>query len=112
MDIPEPRPDGPAFNDSPHLMAVIAPDGVLKVVNAAWERILGYRAAELIGRNLLRLVDDPDRAMARRLLNSSSDDAVGLAFRCKDVTDQRRLEVTQSLRLYDLHAEAAKQKKT
>jgi len=132
--------DAVTFNSSPHLMAIVAGDGMLKVVNAAWENLLGYRSGELVGRKLLRLVDDADRATVLKLINSSRDTAaapaIELAFRCKDgsyrafqwesrrvageqsifitgkdVTDQRKLEVTQSLKIYELYAEAARRKK-
>lgn len=137
MDIPDRRVSGPAFNDSPHLMAAITPDGVLTVVNAAWERALGYRLDELAGRKLARLVDDADRATMRKLINARADGLIELALRCKDgsyrafewegrrvageqtifitgkdVTDRRKLEVTQSLRLYELHAEQVRRRKT
>lgn len=137
MDIPDRRVSGSAFNDSPHLMAAITPDGVLTVVNAAWERALGYRLDELAGRKLARLVDDADRATVRKLINARADGLIELALRCKDgsyrafewegrrvageqtifitgkdVTDRRKLEVTQSLRMYELHAEQARRRKT
>jgi len=137
MDIPDRRMGGAAFNDSPHLMAVITPDGVLTVVNAAWERALGYRMDELAGRKLARLVDDADRATVRKLINARADGLIELALRCKDgsyrafewegrrvagepaifitgkdVTDRRKLEVTQGLRQYELYAEQARRRKT
>jgi PAS domain S-box-containing protein len=140
MEIPDRRVSGREFDDSPQLMAVVAFDGILKVVNAAWVKTLGYRMDELVGRKLLRLVDDPDRASALKLINSRLDAAgarpIELALRCKDgtyrafqwesrrvageqtifitgrdVTDQRRLEVTQNLKMYELYALAAKKRK-
>jgi PAS domain S-box-containing protein len=140
MEILDPRMSSREFNDSPQLMAVVAFDGVLKVVNAAWEKTLGYRMDELVGRKLPRLVDDPDRATALKLINSRPGAAdarpIELALRCKDgtyrafvwesrrvageqtifitgrdVTDQRKLEVTQNLKMYELYAQAAKKNK-
>jgi PAS domain S-box-containing protein len=132
--------DAVTFNSSPHLMAVVATDGMLKIVNAAWEKLLGYHPDELVGRKLLRLVDDTDRASVLKLIHSRQDAAaarpIEIALRCKDgtyrafqwesrrvagepasfitgkdVTDQRKLEVTQSLKIYELYAEAARTRK-
>lgn len=141
MENPERRIGSREFDDSPHLMAVVSHDGVLKVVNAAWSRTLGYRADELVGRKLLRLVDDPDRSSVLRLTNSrievTAASPIEIALHCKDgsyraflwesrrvagepatfitgkdITDRRKLEVTQSLKVYELYAaEAARRKK-
>jgi hypothetical protein len=83
------------------------------------------------------LVDDVDRATVRKLINARADGLIELALRCKDgsyrafewegrrvageptifitgkdVTDRRKLEVTQSLRMYELYAEQARRRKT
>jgi len=58
-----------SFHESPDLLAVVTSEGVLKVVNAAWEKALGYRAEELIGRPFFKLVDDNDRVTAIKLVN-------------------------------------------
>jgi len=137
MDIPDRRVAHPEFDDSPNLMAVVTFDGVLQVVNAAWVKTLGYRADELVGRNLLRLVDDDDRATARKLLSPKPERSgkIDLSLRCKDgsyrgfewerrrvpseeanfivgkdVTERRQLEVSQCLRMYELFAAARKKK--
>lgn len=139
METTERRMDAVTFNSSPNLMAVVATDGMLKVVNAAWEKLLGYRSDELVGRKLLRLVDDTDRATVLKLINVRMEagarpielnlrarDGTYRAFEWearrvageqtifitgKDVTDRRKLEVTQNLKVYELYAEAAKQRK-
>jgi PAS domain S-box-containing protein len=140
METPERRIGNREFDDSPHLMAVVSHDGILKVVNAAWSRTLGYRSDELIGRKLLKLVDDPDRSSVLRLTNArlevTAASPIEIALHCKDgsyrafkwesrrvageqsifitgkdVTDQRKLEVTQSLKIYELYAEAARKRK-
>jgi PAS domain S-box-containing protein len=137
MENPDRQVTSKEFNDSPLLMAVVTPEGVVKLVNAAWEKTLGYRVDELVGRNLLRLADDADWAIARRVLNPRPDApkgaAIDLSLKCKDgsyrgfewesrrvaaedtvfivgkdVTDRRRLEVSQSLRMYELYAGARK----
>lgn len=135
------RPVTPSdFDRSPNLMAIATFDGVLNEVNAAWERVLGYRADELVGRNLLRLMDDADWPTARRLLGPKAQGrgAIDLSLKHKDgsyrgfewerrrlpgaeavfivgrdVTDRRKLEVSQSLRMYELYAAArrAREKK-
>jgi len=141
MEVTDRRLNSRAFDESPHLMAVVAFDGVLKVVNAAWERALGYRADELVGRALVRLVDDTDRATALRLINpraaAGDPGPLELALRCKDgtyrdfewerrrvaaeqsifivgkdVTDRKKLEVTDKLKMYELYAQAAKMRKS
>ncbi|MEO8717084.1 MAG: PAS domain S-box protein [Burkholderiales bacterium] len=139
METTDRRMDAATFNSSPHLMAVVASDSMLKVVNAAWEKLLGYRSDEIVGRKLLRLVDDTDRATVLKLINSRMDAGarpIELNLRCKDgtyrafewearrvageqtmfitgkdVTDKRKLEVTQNLKVYELYAEAARQRK-
>lgn len=137
MDRRERRQNGPGFNQSPHLLGVVDFGGTLKVVNASWERALGYPASEMVGRPLARFVDDGDRAIVLKLTNPrllESDRApIELALRCKDgsfraflwerrrvaaepsmfitgkdITEQKKMEVTDSLRLYDLYAQARK----
>jgi PAS domain S-box-containing protein len=134
MDFPDRRMARPEFDDSPNLMALVRLDGVFNVVNVAWEKTLGYRADELVGRNLLRLVDDADRDTARRLLSPRPQagkldlslkhkDGSSRGFEWerrhvpgeeanfivgKDVTERRRLEVSVSLRMYELYAAARK----
>src|SRR5829696_5277194 len=53
------------FENSGDLMHVAAPGGVLKVVNPAWERVLGWPEAELVGRSIMELIH-PDDAPAVR----------------------------------------------
>lgn len=48
-----------AFVHAPIAVAVCEPDGVVTRVNDAVTRLLGYPAAELVGRDLFRLVDGP-----------------------------------------------------
>ena len=88
METPDRRIGSREFDDSPHLMAVVSHDGILKVVNAAWSRTLGYRSDELIGRKLLKLVDDPDRSSVLRLTNSrlevTAASPIEIALHCKD----------------------------
>jgi len=128
-----------SFNDSPDLLAVVTADGVLKVVNAAWERTLGYRLDELIGRPFFKVVDDHDRVTALKLVNprlaTVGSPVLELALRCKDlsyksflwnrryivaeqavfitgrdITERKKLETTQNLRLYEAYAQDKKTK--
>jgi PAS domain S-box-containing protein len=125
------------FQDSPDLLAVVTAEGVLKVVNAAWERTLGYRVDELVGRPFFRLVDDNDRVTAHQIVNpklaTPGSPALELALRCKDlsyrsflwnrryivaeqavfitgrdITERKKMETTQNLRLYQSYADARK----
>jgi PAS domain S-box-containing protein len=138
---PDRRQSSQAFHQSPFLLGVVDFGGTLKVVNASWERVLGYPANEMVGRPLAKFVDGGDRAVVLKLLNPrilESDPApIELAIRCKngsyraflwerrrvaaepsmfitgkDITEKKRIEVTDSLRLYDLYAQARKGKAT
>ena len=79
-----------SFHESPDLLAVVTAEGVLKVVNAAWEKALGYRAEELIGRPFFKLVDDHDRVTAIKLVNPRlaipGSPVIELPLRCKDLS--------------------------
>jgi PAS domain S-box-containing protein len=128
-----------AFDQSPDLLAVVTFDGVFKVVNQSWSRTLGYRAEELVGHHLTHFLDDQDRAKALRLINPRLLDTdpgpFEIALRCKDrsyrafnwgrrrvateeamfisgkdITQQKFLETTDNLRLYELMAAASRQK--
>lgn len=129
------------FQDSPDLLGVVTPEGVLKIVNAAWQKALGYRADELVGRPFFKLVDDHDRVTAHRLVNPrlamAGAEVLELALRCKDlsyrsflwnrrymvaeqaifitgrdITERKKMETTQNLRLYELYAQDKKAKES
>jgi PAS domain S-box-containing protein len=133
------RKNNDAFQNSPHLLAVVAFDSTLKVVNEAWIRGLGYRQEELVGYHLYRLVDDQDRAMVLRLINprliGRDPGPFELSLRCKDrsyrafewerrrvaaedtvfivgkdITEKKKIETTGSLQLYELEAHERKMK--
>jgi PAS domain S-box-containing protein len=137
VDTPDRRQQGQAFNDSPFLLGMVDLSGVLKVVNASWEKALGYRPDEMVGRPLSKFADDGDRAIVLKLLNprilEKEPGPIELALRCKDgsyraflwdrrrvvgeqsmfitgkdITEKKKLEITQSLRDYDLFAAARK----
>lgn len=126
-----------SFHESPDLLAVITSEGVLKVVNFAWVKALGYSQEELVGRPFFKLVDDHDRVTALKLINprlaAPGSPTLELALRCKDllyrsflwnrryiaaeqtifltgrdITERKKMETTQNLRLYELYAQDKK----
>jgi PAS domain S-box-containing protein len=126
-----------SFHESPDLLAVVTSEGVLKVVNYSWEKALGYRLDELIGRAFFKLADDHDRATALKLVNprlaAAGSEVMELALRCKDlsyrsflwnrrymaaeqavfisgrdITERKKMETTQNLRLYAQYAQGKK----
>jgi PAS domain S-box-containing protein len=53
------------FENSGDLMHVAAPGGILKLVNPAWERVLGWPEDELIGRFIGELIHPEDLPAVR-----------------------------------------------
>ncbi len=51
------------------LLAIASGDGVLRSVNPAWERLLGYAESEILGLRLLDLVIPEDRPEAEQTIN-------------------------------------------
>jgi two-component system, NtrC family, sensor kinase len=131
MDQPELTPNSPAFHQSPNLLGVVTFDGTLKIINVAWEKVLGYPLNVLIGRKLSALADDGDRATVLRLVNprlaAGEHVLIELSFKCsngvyrafvwerrpvateqtmfiagRDITEKKKIETTNSLKLYDL----------
>jgi diguanylate cyclase (GGDEF)-like protein/PAS domain S-box-containing protein len=49
------------------LCCVLTQEGVFEWVNPAWERVLGWRADELVGRNAYELIHPDDAARSREL---------------------------------------------
>jgi len=76
------------FNSSSDLMSIAGFDGRLRLVTQAWERVLGYSAAELIGSSPLDLIHPDDRTSAEaasaRLRAGSRVTAHEVRVRCKD----------------------------
>ncbi|MBD2210365.1 PAS domain-containing sensor histidine kinase [Nostoc linckia FACHB-104] len=52
------------FHLSPDLFCIIAADGCYQKVNSAWEQMLGWKSADLIGHSWLELVHPDDIAIA------------------------------------------------
>lgn len=133
------RKNNDAFQHSPLLLAVVALDSTLRVVNEAWSRGLGYRSEELVGQHLFKLVDSQDRAMVLRLINprliGRDPGPFELSLRCKDrsyrafewerrrmagddtvfisgkdITEKKKIETTGSLQRHELEAQERKMK--
>ena len=52
------------FTSSPDMLSIVGYDGYRKMVNPAWERILGFTAEELKAAPLFEFIHPDDRAMA------------------------------------------------
>jgi PAS domain S-box-containing protein len=63
-----------AWRNAQDLLVVVTPDGVLRAVNPAWTRILGWPAEAVVGQNLLDLVHPEDAAATREALAHAADD--------------------------------------
>ena len=50
--------------DSPYLRALVTPDLKLRNCNLAWEKVLGYPREMLLGKSLVRLIDQNEHAAA------------------------------------------------
>lgn len=128
-----------SFHESADLLGVVTSEGVLKVVNVAWAKALGFHQDELVGRPFFKLVDDNDRATALRLINPRlaipGAPVIELPLRCKDlsyrsflwnrryipseqtifltgrdITEQKKMETTQNLLMYQAYAGGKKPK--
>ena len=78
------------FNLSLDLLSVIGRDGVFLRVNPAWERALGFSAAELIGTSCFDLIHPDDiartRALGERTARGEGISGFENRYRCKDGT--------------------------
>jgi PAS domain S-box-containing protein len=118
------------FSDpSPFLLGIVAFDLKLKVVNPAWEKFLGYAREELLDRPLSKFVNNAEHMILLALVNprtvAGNAGPVEFSLRCKDgtyrgyvwerrpipaeqamfisgkdITDQKRMEVTANLHAY------------
>ncbi len=61
------------LDSSQDVIATVGADGTFKTINRAVERVLGYEAEELVGRNYLGLVHPDDRDLSIRLTGVIED---------------------------------------
>ena len=66
------------FDAAPCPLMVIDAAGVIEAVSAAAERLFGYEAAELVGREIGRVIDARDRPMADRLPRNEAVSGCGV----------------------------------
>jgi PAS domain S-box-containing protein len=117
------------IDQSPALLAIIASDLKLKILNAAWEKTLGFRREQLIDRSLREFVDSNEHAAVLKLLNPRSTaiqfEPLEFSLRCTDgtyrcfewqrrpvptdeamfvvgtdVTKKKQIEITSNVQLY------------
>lgn len=85
------------FNYALDLLCIAGIDGYFKLVNPAFERILGYSPAEMLKRPFVELIHPEDRsdtvAEVSKLANGLETIRFQNRFRCKDGS-YRRLEWT------------------
>jgi PAS domain S-box-containing protein len=74
--------------DSPYLRGLVTPDLKLRNFNTAWEKILGYPHEMLLGKSLVRFIDQNEHAAALKLVNERlaavEGKAIEFSLRCKD----------------------------
>lgn len=116
---------------SPVLLGLAGFDGKLKFLNPAWEKILGYRAQELLDRPLCALMQQHGQAavalVERLLAEDSFEQPLEFGLRCQDgtikwflwhrrfdsehqaifiagydITEQKSRDMTMSLPLYEV----------
>src|SRR5262249_14595752 len=63
-----------AWRNAQDLLMVVATDGVLRAVNPAWARVLGWPAEAVVGRNLLEFVHPEDADDTAEALAHAADD--------------------------------------
>jgi two-component system cell cycle sensor histidine kinase/response regulator CckA len=76
------------------IVMVLAPDGTVQYQSPATERVLGYSSGELVGTNLLRLVDPEDQPRAAERLSQST-------FEAKEVFQLRVMHKDQGWRIME-----------
>jgi len=122
-------PDSITADDSGFLLALVGFDLKIRVLNRAWEKLLGYPPELLIGRPLTDLVDKDEQALAQMLVNERiagvSERPIEFTLRCRDasyrcfawmstpvpseqamfitgrdITERKKLETTDNLQRY------------
>ena len=115
--------------DSPYLRALVTPDLKLRNFNLAWEKVLGYPREMLLGKSLVRLIDQNEHTAALTLLNERLAEIENRpiefslrrmdgSYRCfawerrpareeggmyiagRDITERKKMETTANLQKY------------
>jgi PAS domain S-box-containing protein len=60
------------WNNAQDLLVVLDLDGILRAVNPAWTKLLGWEPAELIGRSILEFVHPDDYEPSREILQKAA----------------------------------------
>ena len=71
------------FTSSPDLLSIVGYDGYRKIVNLAWERILGFTAAELKAVPVLELIHPDDRALVKFQLEKMAAHETKISFEAR-----------------------------
>jgi len=74
------------IEDSPLLLGVVALDLRLQNLNRTWERLLGFPRTLLLGKQLTRLIDPGEQALALSLVNARDTKRIEFSLRCSDGT--------------------------
>jgi PAS domain S-box-containing protein len=115
------------IEDSPLLLGVVMLDLRLQNLNRTWEKLLGYPRTLLLGKQLTRIIDPGEQAVALSLVNTRGADAKRIEFslrcsdgsyRCfewdrrparegegtfirgQDITERKKMETTANLQRY------------
>ena len=115
--------------DSPYLRGLVTPDLKLRNFNPAWEKVLGYPHEMLLGKSLVRFIDQNEHAAALTLVNERLDAIENKpiefslrqkdgSYRCfawerrpargeegmyimgRDITERKKMETTANLQQY------------
>lgn len=73
------------FNSASVLMVIVGADGIIKLVNPAVKRMLGYEVADFVGRSYLELIHPDDRLAAQQAvqaLHECQNGSDGFVNRC------------------------------
>ena len=79
------------WGSSNDLLAIAGGDGLLRSVNPAWGRLLGYAESEILGLGLLDLVTPEDRPVAERAINDLAAGHTVRDIECRMNDQQGRL---------------------
>lgn len=113
------------IQDSPLLLGIVTLDMRLQNINRTWELLLGYPRSLLLGKQLTRIIDPAEQAVALTLVNTRDTRMIEFSIRCsdgtyrcfewerrparegegafiqgKDVTERKKMETTANLQRY------------